>query len=509
MEVPTWYDLDPLKCFEGIRTKEELSSLPLERISIRLHTMAIQVKGGSANLFEGSSACARLSFQPLPGRVSQLRSLGAILQEDDSALFNFGKKTAVLGMSAVDLRSRLFREGYVARTHLVVTVAQYEFFSYVFLPALVDACLTSNDRIFTLPLITAGVGPDEAPLSANIVVEVSPTAESGFVSDNLPPVDLENQLMLAHIFKLKGSKVKGEYMHSPEPVTVTTTIRGLINFEFEAANMPMVRLEAGMSSSGKKVSVDIHKYATKPWWVRGREGKAYKKARGLLKTKGLSSGSEVPGFTMQGDDGKNSITLLSQHPELDCLFFRLYTGPSVEEEIGQVSIPVRSLLARENCDPGLKEIFMSHVTNGDGQRNIMGEWSICLEGTCVSTGKTAPNCLPATAADVVESKMLVKAEEVLEEKIQSGAHQAPVAKMGWMNSTVEEGDGPIYQVAPNTTMNVRRAPAVNGSLTGCVFGFVCQSKAIPTGVTALSSNHFKVAISMQPEGLKKESNPQP
>ena len=473
--------------------------------------MAIRVKGSSANSFKGSSASARVSLQPLPGRISHLRSKGATMQEDDSALFDFDKKTAVLSMSAVDLRSRLFREGFVARAHLVVTVGQNEFVPYVFLPALVDAAMNSDNRMFALPMLSAGLSDDNKPLAANIVLEVSPTVDSGFVSDTLSPGDLEKQLRLAHILKLKNTKVKGQYMHSPEPVTVTTTIRGIINFEFNASHMPMVRLEACMSSSGTKVPVDIHKHASMPWWVRGKDAKAYKRSRGLLKTGTQGRSQNVPGFTMDETDGKSSITMTSQYPDLDCLCFRLYTGPSEEEEVGQVSIPVRALLARERDDPELKEVFSSHIMAGDGQRHMVGDWSICLEGTRVSAGKTAPIKVAETTFMKTDRE---KAEEALREREaeaepEAAAKSKPAPKMGWMESAADEDDVSMYQAAPNTTTNVRRAPAVNGSLMGCVYGFVCKSRVIPKSVSALANTHLNVAMSMQPEGLKKTATPSP
>ena len=431
--------------------EEKLNGKPL---LIRAHSMAISFSSRSAD--ESSvqaSATVKLALFPVPNKQTLLRSKAISDGPDASGkrssklYFDFEKKSAALTIGAAEMRSRLFREGCAPRLRVEANAAGVSFTGALYLPPLLQQ-LHGSGQVITVPLLQCDAS--DVTVTASLALQILAAPEN-VAAEALS----ELQLRKAHDEYVQRN-VAGN-------LAVTCDVLGVTGYE----GLPTgLRLEASLSASAVKSSAPLDK--------------------------SLSYGS---GFAQ-----RLTLSLSSSNPVYDVLEVALFKGSSPDDELARASLPLAAFECTSGQTSGqldLRELRF-FVREGDAGQFRAETWGLAASFSA-SAFKPATYLMPKSSfSGPAASTNAVTAAAAVAPTV-----AALESGTAWTRS--QELDAAAALDKTSTSLIAASAPtrdsspAVSGTLSGCVQGFVLRSGRYGLGV----SDEVSADVTLLPEGLRK------
>jgi hypothetical protein len=491
---------DPALISTTIHDDLERTTQRCSKIVVRLHSVICS----SGRKLDASAASAKLSVQPLPGRIVTLRSVPAKDEGGASAgpagsgsvntAFSFGLKTAQLGMGAGDVRSKTFREGACPRMVVEVSLngaESYVGFAELYLPALVA---DYSGQLLSLPLVSAGRADGDQSASAitsTVLLEINPP--------DLVPAAPEEVPAATKVTKKGAAKSAAKsapvVLQVPSCLTLDFSFHGLTGQEL--AEHPdlgsTATVEAFLTSSGCGETTSLSRCATRAT-----------SATALSIHKGFS--------------------FLSLRPSLDILQLRFRSGPFPEDEFGRICVPVAAFFSAGSEAALLNRPIALSAWRANPERG--GAYQVCkwkvvadlqmkieeMQSAPVVTGALGDLDGPASAEEFGEPFSPTQTGVPA-----SSLTNSPTRTGNWVSSPARTGAGLDYTggvssaaAAPTTVKSAA------GQLLGCVKGYFSARTSVDgTGnqeVDGLSQQNvfgkgytLFTEVALLPEGLRRKT----
>ena len=510
---PAWVKQVPLKTFGALA--DDLTGLDFDKLSLRLHSSMLTMRKEYADNISSGAATAKLSIDPVPGKQTILRSEVGVRSPASSRIeWSYSKKTALLSLSAADLRSRLYREGCSPSVHILVTMGGVPFEANLYIPALIKS-LAARGCLFAVPLTQTDSNEDGSRAqSASLVFEVSTRKNSEpYISNTLPLTELAEQVQQAHALA-RGQLIKeaSNVLFRPaERMMVRFNLIGIDGFAYKKQQYPFLRLECSLSASGACKTITLGGASV---WDQGKN----------------------KGFSLEQ---VGTCDMESYWPDADLLVFALFSGKLPEDEIGSVSIPVRSLILQQTeaarLSPRPEEVVYTSVRKDEmGVRCLKGVWNLCVGTLEVKMSSRNPsaatNAIHDSMDDLSAPVKVVPAPHsseqndlpMIEISQRTGKNHRVLNRDASAESKVTENltsvdrawaqDASDKSFAANTAMlstinssvfkdvsGSLRAPVCSGVLVGCVYGFVANDNYFGS-VAHIKQNQLRVEINLEATG---------
>lgn len=487
-----------------VRSDLDRASSLCKRVVVRLHSL---VCSAGRNL-DASFASAKLSLQPLPGRVISLRSVtdrgnpspaAADGTESTSTTYSFGLKTAQLSMGPGDLRSRGFREGACPRLCVEVALGgaeSYTGFVELYLPALLAEC---SGQVLSLPLVSpcrTDGDQSSASITGTLLLEVNPL--------DLIPEGTGTKALLPAPPSTQRSTTKTSQRSLP------ATQQTLPRFQAPARLDVQFGL-TGICGAALQDHPNIGQTAT---------------LEAFLTSSGRTETTSLAQCTTVADSAsairiKKMFSFESDRPNVDILQLRLRNGSFPEDELGRVSVPLWALLQRdsESSLQGTKVAFKVWKRNPERE----GAYEACnmkivgsLSYAALGSSHTEGICDPALLADspVPEHRQDDEQWGIAASAIYTG--NGRMAPSTWMHSPDRTNMN-----ATDSSRSPSKPSAVKssaGQLMCCVKGlFSARDFADGTGNQEAELDSLRayaqrgyvltVEVTLKPEGLRKRTSP--
>ena len=488
-----------------VRSDLDRSSSLCKRVVVRLHSL---VCSAGRNL-DASFASAKLSLQPLPGRVISLRSVtdrghpspaAADGTESTSTTYSFGLKTAQLSMGPGDLRSRGFREGACPRLCVEVALGgaeSYTGFVELYLPALLAEC---SGQVLSLPLVSpcrTDGDQTSASITGTLLLEVNPLdlILEGTGTKALLPAPPSTQRSTAKTSQrsLPATQQTLPRFQAPARLDVQFGLTGICGAALQ--DHPNIghtaTLEAFLTSSGRTETTSLAQCTT---------------------VADSASAIRI----------KKMFSFESDRPNVDILQLRLRNGSFPEDELGRVSVPLWALLQRdsESSLQGTKVAFTVWKRNPEREgayeacnMKIVGSLSYAALGASHAEGI----CDPALLADSLGPEHR-HGDEQWGTAAASATYidNGRMAPSTWMHSPdrtnmniTDSSHSPSKPIAVKSTA---------GQLMCCVKGLFSargfadgtgNQEAELDGLRAYAQRGYvlTVEVTLKPEGLRKRTSP--
>lgn len=431
----------PKKVTDYVYENIQLLMLNTSALKIKIDSCYINNKNNEINMT--SNAIVKISLLPLPGKAISIKSQSNSIINDENSnnnrnnnkgiyKYDFAMKGTNIKMELSDSRSRMWKEGYCPYILIELCIGKWTACCSLYWSAFLT--LEAGQK-FTLPLLTLTKSDSIKEIvssNANITIELSPfsTTSINNKSNKQESIDLINK------------NIKSR-------VNVTVELDGIIGLM--CSNMSLLRIEATLCSSGCREIIPLN-----------------------------NSSSFSNGLTIN-----SSFSFKSKNPKIDILEIKLWNGfePSISSSLlGNVLIPVIAIASYPELGNESYNFVATDCAIDTTKFTSSKNWSLvcrvyvieCHEDEIDEENNDIEQLIENISNEINLNEVDNDNDNISEPELLI----IPATDNDNFNITSSNGNMPAFantNIRPSMQVSSIVHPSVNGSLIGCIVGYLSKS----------------------------------